>query len=85
MKNCSLGIKEGFEALVSLKDDQSWYNDLSVIFKTCTPVNSSLDVIDLYGHFGNAFTYMAMTDYPYASNFLQPMPASPVNVSCEAY
>jgi hypothetical protein len=28
---------------------------------------------------------MAMTDYPTAASFLQPMPAWPVNVSCEAF
>lgn len=28
---------------------------------------------------------MAMTDYPTASNFLNPMPAWPVNVSCEFF
>ena len=28
---------------------------------------------------------MAMTDYPYASAFLEPMPAWPINVSCQAF
>ena len=48
-------------------------------------VNSSQDVMDLYEHIQNAYLYMAMTDYPYPSNFLQPMPGSPVNVSCQVY
>jgi hypothetical protein len=30
----------------------------------------------------NGFSYMAMTNYPYATSFLNPMPAWPVNVSC---
>ena len=28
---------------------------------------------------------MAMTDYPYESAFLEPMPGNPINVSCEAF
>jgi hypothetical protein len=28
---------------------------------------------------------MAMTNYPYSSSFLNPMPAWPVNVSCQFY
>jgi len=32
----------------------------------------------------NGFAYMAMTDYPYETNFLNPMPGFPVNVACEA-
>ena len=28
---------------------------------------------------------MAMTDYPYNSAFLEPMPAWPVNASCSVY
>jgi hypothetical protein len=33
----------------------------------------------------NGYSYMAMTNYPYSSSFLNPMPAWPVNVSCEYY
>jgi len=30
----------------------------------------------------NGYAYMAMTNYPYYSKFLEPMPAWPVNESC---
>jgi len=29
----------------------------------------------------NGYAYMAMTNYPYPSSFLEPMPGYPVNVS----
>jgi hypothetical protein len=31
----------------------------------------------------NGYAYMAMTNYPYPSEFLEPMPAWPVNESCK--
>jgi hypothetical protein len=33
----------------------------------------------------NGFSYMAMTNYPYSTSFLNPMPAWPVNVSCNYF
>ena len=88
MKNCSLGIKEGFETLMSLKDNKTeglYFSNISDIFQTCKPINSSGDIQKLYEHVQNAYLYMAMTDYPYASSFLQPMPGNPVNESCKSY
>lgn len=35
----------------------------------------------LYEHLMNAYVYMAMTNYPYPTNFLLPMPGWPVNVA----
>lgn len=42
-------------------------------------------VDDLISHYENGFAYMAMTDYPMPNSFLSPMPAWPVNASCEAF
>jgi hypothetical protein len=50
-------------------------------FKTCRTVSTYQDIDNLYLHLMNGFSYMAMTNYPYSSSFLNPMPAWPVNVS----
>ena len=40
-----------------------------------------LQVEHLIGWIMNAFASLAMSDYPYPSEFLAPLPAYPVNVS----
>ena len=44
-------------------------------------INTTQDINYLYLHLSNGFQYMTMTDYPYATSFLEPMPGFPVNVS----
>ena len=36
-------------------------------------------------HLSNGYLYMAMTDYPYPANFLEPMPAWPVNEAVKPF
>jgi Serine carboxypeptidase S28 len=55
------------------------------IFNVCADFKTVSDIQDLYTYLANGFNYMAMTDYPYSSSFLQPMPAWPVNASCKAF
>lgn len=45
-------------------------------------INGPGDYWDLTYYVVTAIEYMAMTDYPYSSSFLQPMPAWPVEASC---
>ncbi len=33
----------------------------------------------------NGYSYMAMTNYPYPTKFLQPMPKNPVDASCQLF
>ena len=57
---------------------------LTDALKTCKPLNSAADVEAVYAWSSNAFSYMAMLDYPSPADFLRPMPANPVNASCDA-
>jgi len=40
--------------------------------------------MDLLGYCNGALGTMAMVNYPYETSFILPMPAWPVNASCDA-
>jgi hypothetical protein len=72
-------IRESFEYMMDMKQRPDTWSQIDSIFNTCTAVSSEQDVEYLYEHLSNGYLYMAMTDYPYPANFLEPMPAWPVS------
>jgi lysosomal Pro-X carboxypeptidase len=80
--SCSAAIRSGFNILNTAKPHL--YSQISSAFKLCTPIKHEYDVQNLIAYVENAITYMAMTDYPDATNFLQPLPAWPVDAACAA-
>lgn len=62
---------------------QGQYSQLTKSFRTCRAIKSPSDVDALNNWLNTAFTYMAMTDYPYPTNFLQPLPGWPVKAACQ--
>jgi len=63
--------------------DKTAWAALKADYKLCDEVTTAQDLQDLYDHVSNGIAYMAMTDYPYSSDFLASMPPWPVNKSCE--
>lgn len=84
-QRCSKGIREGFYFLNDTKKAGGPWDEIAGLFNTCDPIAKVEDMTNLIAHLENGFLYMAMTDYPYPSSFLQPMPAWPVKVACEAF
>ena len=70
---------------MDFKSRPDTWAQVSEIFNTCTSITSSDDLTYLYMHLSNGYQYMAMTDYPYPANFLEPMPAWPVEVSTQPF
>ena len=56
-------------------------NEISSAFKLCKPLQDKTQIAHLQGWVRNAFTSMAMVNYPYPASFLGQLPAWPVSVS----
>ena len=79
-------IRESFEMLMDMKKRPDTWAEIDEIFNTCEDgVQTENDIQYLYLHLSNGYQYMAMTDYPYPANFLQPMPAWPVSESVKPF
>jgi len=51
--------------------------------RLCNTLQNQSDVDDVLFWIRNAFTNIAMLDYPYPTNFMGPLPAWPVSVACK--
>ncbi|CAB1319565.1 unnamed protein product [Coregonus sp. 'balchen'] len=60
-----------------------YYGRIQSAFSLCKTPSSYKDIHQLNGLLRNAFTLMAMLDYPYSTHFMGSMPANPVKVACD--
>jgi len=57
---------------------------LNKAFNLCSdyPIINATGIYFLENWLTSAYTYMSMLNYPYETNFLQPLPSWPANTSC---
>ncbi|XP_038150027.1 dipeptidyl peptidase 2 [Cyprinodon tularosa] len=79
--DCRDAVRGAFQQLKQLAERKD-YNHIQSEFSLCKPPSSPGDIHQLYGLLRNAFTMMAMLDYPYSTHFMGNMPANPVKVAC---
>lgn len=79
---CRDAVRQAFGQLKELAEKQE-YSLIQKKFVLCKPPSSPQDIHQLNGLLRNAFTLMAMLDYPYSTHFMGNMPANPVKVGCE--
>ncbi|XP_002754795.1 lysosomal Pro-X carboxypeptidase isoform X2 [Callithrix jacchus] len=80
--HCSESIHRSWDAINRLSSTGSGLQWLSEALHLCSPLTSE-DIQHLKDWISETWVNLAMVDYPYASNFLQPLPAWPIKVVCQ--
>ncbi|XP_034027215.1 dipeptidyl peptidase 2 [Thalassophryne amazonica] len=78
---CRDAVRAAFQQLQELAEQQD-YSRIQSEFALCECPSSAEDVHQLHGLLRNAFTVIAMLDYPYSTQFIGKLPANPVKVVC---
>jgi len=81
-ESCPTMIKAGFDQLEMLRDQSDSYADVAKIFDLCAVPSGFAEMDSLINTLNSSLGTMAMVDYPYPTNFVEPLPAWPVTVSC---
>ena len=84
LEACPDYISKGFQQLADSADKSDTYQAINDIFGLCAVPTSAAEVNSLIGTIDGSLGTMAMVDYPYPTSFVEPLPAYPVNASCQA-
>uniref|UniRef100_K7G8H3 Dipeptidyl peptidase 2 n=1 Tax=Pelodiscus sinensis TaxID=13735 RepID=K7G8H3_PELSI len=78
---CAKAVSKAFQEINDLYLSGA-YDRISSEMSVCQRLSSKEDIYQLFGFARNAFTMMAMLNYPYKTDFLGHLPAHPVKAAC---
>lgn len=81
-KQCVENIRQSWKTLDTLAETGEGRVFISSAFKLCQPLDHPREVDELKAWLTNAWTDLAMVNYPYPANFLENLPAWPVKAVC---
>ncbi|KAM4566128.1 lysosomal Pro-X carboxypeptidase [Odontesthes bonariensis] len=81
--NCDGNIRRSWKAINNVSSTASGLQWLSEEFNLCAPLKTKIDAIFFKSWLQETWVNLAMVDYPYEANFLQPLPPWPIQVVCK--
>lgn len=81
--NCDVNIRKSWKAINNVSSTASGLQWLSDEFSLCAPLKSKNDAVGFKNWLQETWINLAMVDYPYEANFLQPLPRWPIQVVCK--
>ncbi|MBN3293335.1 PCP carboxypeptidase, partial [Polypterus senegalus] len=82
-KECSESIRRSWKAIDNVTTTVDGLKWLSETFHLCSSLTSKEDIASFKSWLSETWVNLAMVNYPYEANFLQPLPAWPVEVVCK--
>ncbi|CAL8363739.1 unnamed protein product [Merluccius merluccius] len=76
--NCGVNIRRSWSAIDNIASTAEGLAWLSGTFGLCSPLKTRQDSVGFKGWLQETWVNLAMVDYPYEANFLQPLPAWPI-------
>lgn len=82
--NCSLNIKKSWDVLKNFASNDTGRALLNSRFKFCKgeEITKPEDIEEFFDYLEDVYGNLAMANYPYANEFLAPLPAYPVRQFC---
>ncbi|XP_059489332.1 lysosomal Pro-X carboxypeptidase [Neocloeon triangulifer] len=80
---CADSVRNSWGAIDQLAKSADGLAWLSKAWSTCKPLTKASDITDLKDWLVDVYTNLAMTDYPYPTSFLMPLPANPILEVCQ--
>ncbi|KAJ0039638.1 hypothetical protein Pint_27827 [Pistacia integerrima] len=77
--SCFNTIKKSWGELISEGQKENGLHELAKTFRLCRDLSKTEDLADWLE---SAYSYLAMVDYPYPSEFMMPLPGYPIREVC---
>ncbi|XP_020490553.2 lysosomal Pro-X carboxypeptidase [Labrus bergylta] len=81
--NCDANIRKSWKAINNVSSSASGLQWLSEEFSLCAPLKNKIGAVGFKNWLQETWVNLAMVDYPYEANFLQPLPRWPIQVVCK--